>query len=273
MEKEKLESLLIDYIEGQLSSAQKAEVEKMLAEEADAAELHAQLKEVISVMEQVKEAEPSTSLRMKFESVLQEEIQKSMGRSSYAKASGAKQVFFQPWVLRAAAAIGFLVVGVAIGFWVNEYNQRREEIALLKEQMERNRHEMEQSKQAMISMLENSRSASQRLMGATVAYEMKQADDDIVNALVKSMNDDPNTNVRLAALEALGKFYKQSHVRNALVNSLSTQKDPMVQIALIRLLVQMKEKEVVNELEQITRDVNVIKAVKDEAHAGILKLS
>jgi hypothetical protein len=263
MEKEKLESLLIDYIEGQLSAEQKAEVEKMIANDAETAKLHAQLTEVMSAMDKEQESEPSVSLRMKFESALQAEIQKGKG----------KQVFFQPLVLRAAAAIGFLVVGVAIGFWVNEFNQRNREIAALKEQVERERQQAEKDKRLMISMLENPQSASQRLMGANVAYEMKQADDDIVRALVKSMNEDSNTNVRLAALDALGKFYKQSHVRNALVNSLSTQKDPMVQIALIRLLVQMKEKEVVNELEQITRDGTVIKAVKDEAHAGILKLS
>ncbi len=79
--------------------------------------------------------------------------------------------------------------------------------------------------------------------------------------------------MRLAALDALGKFYQQAHVRKSLITSLSVQKDPVVQIALIRLLVQMKEKQIVNELEKITRDGQVMKAVKDEAHSGILKLS
>jgi len=39
------------------------------------------------------------------------------------------------------------------------------------------------------------------------------------------------------------------------------------------MLVQMKEKEVITQLEKITRENSVIKAVKDEAHWGILKLS
>lgn len=263
MEKEKLESLLIDYIDGQLSGEERSEVEKMIASDKEVAQLHTQLKEVMGMMDDAEAKEPSSSLKLKFEQALQSEIRQSKG----------KQVFFQPWVLRAAAAIGFLVVGVAIGYWVNDYNQKREQVIALQDQLDKERRQAEQNKNELISMLGNRESASQRLMGATVAYEMKQADDDIVRALVKSMNEDPNTNVRLAALDALGKFYKQSHVRNALVSSLSTQKDPMVQIELIRLLVQMKEKEVVNELEQITRDGNVIKAVKDEAHAGILKLS
>jgi hypothetical protein len=256
MEKEKLESLLIDYIEGHVNEQQRKQAEELIASSQDIALLYEQLKEVMVTMDQVKEAEPSASLKLKFEEALQKEIGKTEG----------KQVFFQPWLLRAAAGIGFLVVGIAIGYWINENNQQKAEMAKLKEQVEEN-------KRMMMAMLDNQQSASQRLMGATVAYELKQADDDIVKALVKTMNEDPNSNVRLAALDALGKFYKQTHVRNALVTSLSSQKDPVVQIALIRLLVQMKEKEVVNELEQITRDGHVIKAVKDEAYAGILKLS
>jgi hypothetical protein len=256
MEKEKLESLLIDYIEGQLSEDQQQVIKELIAQDPEVAQLHLQLKEVMRVMDEVKESEPSPSLQLNFEEALKNEIQQAKG----------KQVFFQPWVLRAAAGIAFLIAGVAMGYWINENNQHKAEMAALKK-------EVEDNKRLMMAMLDNQQSASQRLMGATVAYELKQADDDIVRVLVKTMNEDPNSNVRLAALDALSKFYKQSHVRNALVNSLSTQKDPIVQIALIRLLVQMKEKEVVNELEQITRDGQVIKAVKDEAHAGILKLS
>lgn len=256
MEKEKLESLLIDYIEGHLNEEQRKQAQDLIASNADTNLLYQQLKEVMAAMDRAKEEEPSSSLKLKFEEALQREMRSSQG----------KQVFFQPWLLRAAAGIGFLVVGIAIGYWINQNNQQKAEMAKLKEQVEEN-------KRMMMAMLDNQQSASQRLMGATVAYELKQADDDIVKALVKTMNEDPNSNVRLAALDALGKFYKQAHVRNALVNSLSSQKDPVVQIALIRLLVQMKEKEVVNELEQITRDGNVIKAVKDEAYAGILKLS
>ncbi len=256
MEKEKLESLLIDYIEGQLTADQQKKVEELMAQNPEVAKLHAQLKEVMTLMDESREAEPSASLKTKFEAALSNEIQQSKG----------KQVFFQPWLLRAAAGIGFLIVGIAIGYWINESNQQKAEMVALKK-------EVEENKRMMMAMLDNQQSASQRLMGATVAYELTQADDDIVRVLVKAMNEDPNSNVRLAALDALSKFYKQSHVRNALVNSLPKQKDPVVQIALIRLLVQMKEKEVVNELEQITRDGNVIKAVKDEAYAGILKLS
>jgi anti-sigma factor RsiW len=265
MEKEKLESLLIDYIDGSLNEADRVIVEKELAQNPEAITLYNQLKEVISLMDKIQHAEPSFSLRAKFEKSLQEEIISS-GKSSSAKASEGKQLFFSPWTLRIAAAVVLVMIGVVIGNQINQNREHAEQLAAVKK-------ELEENKRVMMAMLENQQSASQRVMGANVAYEMKQADDEILNALINAMNEDPNTNVRLTALEALGKFYQQGQVRSKLIKSLATQKDPVVQIALIRLLVQMKEKEVVNQLEKITRDGMTIKAVKDEAHSGILKLS
>ncbi|HEV8515255.1 MAG TPA: HEAT repeat domain-containing protein [Cyclobacteriaceae bacterium] len=269
MEKEKLESLLIDYIDGNLNDAERAVVEKELQNESTS-KLYSQLKEVMDMMDSSKAKVPGVSMKQNFEKALQAEISKSESNqwsvSTQTTGKAEKQIFLQPWILRVAAAIVLVIVGVVIGDKINTNRQHAIAIAKLQEEVENN-------KRMMLSMLENQQSASQRVMGATVAYELPKADDEIVNALSKTLNEDPNTNVRLAALEALGKFYQQEHVRKTLVTSLSTQKDPVVQIALIRLLVQMKEKQIVNELEKITRDGRVMKAVKDEAHSGILKLS
>ncbi|GHM99412.1 hypothetical protein WSM22_09020 [Cytophagales bacterium WSM2-2] len=267
MEKEKLESLLIDYIDGNLNEAERAAVEKELSQNEGSAKLYHQLKEVMNLMDTAREMEPGVSVKRNFERALREEITLSDKDSNSGSSSKeGKQVFMQPWVLRAAAGIILVIVGIVIGDQLNKSHQHEKEMAELKRQVEENKH-------LMMSMLGDAQSASQRVMGANAAYELKQADDEIVNALTKAMDEDPNTNVRLTALEALGKFYKQGHVRSKLIKSLSSQKDPVVQIALIRLLVQMKEKDVVNQLEKITRDDSVIKAVKDEAHSGILKLS
>jgi HEAT repeat protein len=125
----------------------------------------------------------------------------------------------------------------------------------------------------MLGLLTNQQSASQRMVGATVAYQLVKADDEIVNALVKAMNEDPNTNVRLATLEALGKFKHEASVRKVLIESLAKQNDPVVQISLIQMMVDMKEKSIIGELEKLTQQKEILKAVKDEAYTGILKLS
>ncbi len=76
MEKEKLESLLIDYIDGNLGDADRALVEKELQHE-NTAKLYSQLKEVMGLMDNSKTKIPGLSLKQNFEKALQAEISKS----------------------------------------------------------------------------------------------------------------------------------------------------------------------------------------------------
>lgn len=257
MDKETLESRIIDYIDGKGTEQERAMVESELAHNKTSYALYEQLREVMATMDKVKTLEPSGKLKMEFEKALQTEI---------AAQKKTKTIFFSPVFYRAAAAVLLVMAGVAIGNWINNNKQQEKELAELKQQVDENRR-------VMMAMLENQQSASQRMTGLSVAYEMEKPDDEIVRVLVKTMNEDLNSNVRLAAMEALGKFSNEASVRNALIQSLSTQKDPVVQIALIQLLVKMNENGVVKQLEQMTKDASTMKAVRDEAYTGILKLS
>ncbi|MEQ9415520.1 MAG: HEAT repeat domain-containing protein, partial [Cyclobacteriaceae bacterium] len=178
----------------------------------------------------------------------------------------SKTIFFRPVIYRAAAGIALVLLGLAGGYWLNKTGQQERELAAL-------RKEMEATKQTMMAMLGNDQSASQRMQGVSVALTISSPDSDVVIALEKTMMSDPNTNVRLAALEALSKFVQEASIRKILTESLSKQDDPMVQIALIQLLVNLKERGVVNDLEKIIENDKSIDAVKDEAYTGIIKLS
>jgi len=259
MEKEKLESLLIDYIDGKLNESDRSFVEYELSKGEEAYAMYEQLREVIRAMDKSDSIEPTVSLKRDFNKFLESEIE------GIHKPKG-KEVSFQSNGYRIAAGVALVILGVSIGYQVNKNYRQEQELAKLK-------MEMDATKQMMMAMLDNQQSASQRMVGATVAYKMAKMDDEIVNALARSMNEDANTNVRLASLEALSKFYQEPGVQKVLIQSLSIQKDPVVQIALIQLLVLMREKSVVKDLEEIVDDPEILKAVKDEAYNGILKLS
>ena len=257
MEKEQLESLLIDYIDGKLNEADRKKAEQELVNNPEAYTLYEQLKEVMSAMDRSANLEPNVRSRRLFDELIHDEMR--MQKS-------AKVIVIQPAVYRVAAAIAFLVVAGFGGYWVVKNQQQENELAAI-------RKEMEATKHMMMAMMNNDQSASQRMTGVAVAYKFEKTDDEIVSVLTKTMHEDPNTNVRMAALEALSKFHEEPKVREVLVKSLSVQKDPIVQIALIQLLVTMKEKGVVKDLERLTKDKTIMKAVKDEAYSGILKLS
>jgi hypothetical protein len=257
MDKEKLESMLIDYIDGKLNEADKKIVEQKLIKNEEAYKLYEQLKEVIGAMDASSSLEPSKDLKSSFNQLLEREI---------AQQSKPKTIFFQPSFYRVAASLVFLIMAGLVGYWINKNHEQERVLVKLQEEVEQNR-------KMMMAMINNDQSASQRIMGVSVAYELNKPDDEIVKVLVKTMNEDPNTNVRMAALEALSKFHTEPGVRLALIRSLSIQKDPIVQIALIQLMVVMKEKRVIKDLERMTKEAGTMKAVKDEALAGIMRLS
>ncbi len=257
-DREKLEMQLIDYIDGKLSEAERREVEQELVRNEKAYNLYEQLKEVMHAMDRSTNLEPPHELKMKFDQFLMDEVASTRKEP--------KIVLFRPAFYRAAAAVALLVVGVGIGFWVSKQNDQQQEISRIKK-------EMEATKLMMMSLMDNKQSASQRIQGVNVALTIEAADDEVVKALAKRMNEDPNTNVRLAALDALGKFHGEPAVRKILIEALSKQKDPVVQIALIQILVKLKEKGVVNDLKIIVDDEETMKAVKDEAYSGIMELS
>ena len=251
---------MIEYVDGTLDETDCKLVEQVMASNLEIAKLHEQTRELLHMMNHVPLAEPSVKLKKNFEQSLQQEIAKQNG--------GRVVVFSMPKLYRIAAGIALLTTLSVAAYWVNKGIQQEREIAKIKE-------EMKQTKALMMTMLQNQGSAGQRLEGVSVSLKMKleQADDEIVNVLVRTLETDRNTNVRLASLEALARLHEQPHVRTKLVRALSKQTDPSVQIALIRLLVEMKEKESLKELQRISTDELMLPAVQDEAHAGILKLS
>jgi hypothetical protein len=123
-----------------------------------------------------------------------------------------------------------------------------------------------------LAALTNMDSPASRITAATEANQFKNTANDVVDALVQTLNTDPNANVRMAALDGLAKFYRDQYVRKKLITSLKKQKDPVVQIALIDLLTRMRESSILTELDQLVGDENTEKAVKDCAYSSMLRL-
>src|SRR5882757_4258460 len=103
MEKEKLEALLIDYIDGTLSSADRSIVEKEIAENESARILYKQLSEVMSAMDKSDSIDPGQNLRNSFNRLLEAEIEKQ---------KPSKTIFFQPAFYRIAASLLIIITAV-----------------------------------------------------------------------------------------------------------------------------------------------------------------
>lgn len=118
----------------------------------------------------------------------------------------------------------------------------------------------------------NISSAADRINAVSAAATLKNNRNEVVNGLLEVLSKDPNTNVRLAALDGLARFYRDDYTRKKLLVSLKKQTDPLVQIALIGLLTRMRESGIITELEKMVQDQSTEKTVKDCAYSSMLQL-
>ena len=95
---------------------------------------------------------------------------------------------------------------------------------------------------------------------------------EVVSALLDALSSDPNVNVRLAAVDALARFADRPVVRSGAVAALTDSGSPMVQIALIDWLVQVKQLASREAMKKLADDQRIDAAVRDRAAWGLQQL-
>jgi hypothetical protein len=168
MEKEKLEGMLIDYIDNKLNSVDRHQVEQELVRNAEAFKLYEELKEVMHLMDRSARLEPSAKLKNNFEALIAEELKAE---------KKTKTIFFHPTLYKVAAAVVLLVIFGTAGFYIKTQNDR----------IAANDEKWKEIEMRMMAMMGNDQSASQRIQGVNVSLKFEKPDDAIVDALVKTI--------------------------------------------------------------------------------------
>ncbi|MFN8341621.1 MAG: HEAT repeat domain-containing protein [Cyclobacteriaceae bacterium] len=251
-----IDTRILEYLEGQLPPNQEAALLEEIRQDPVLQNRLEQFRQLYKVMASSQEPSVPSGLADGFNQMLENEMRESPGLST-----GRSIIAWR------TAAVLLLLAALSVGtLWFRQHQVHEQELAQI-------RSEMEKTRAIILSMIGDQQSPSQRMQGVQVAMKQDPSDLELKQVLLHTLNEDPNSNVRLAALEALGKLHQNQGIAEELVKSLPLQKDPVVQIALIRLLVQWKEKEVKPALEEIIRSQETIRPVKDEAYSGLLKLS
>jgi hypothetical protein len=256
----RLEELVAKYNEGLADPSEIKMLEQLIEEgKVDLTQLH----ELNKLDEQMLKMEmPSPSLRT-------DDLFYSMLKNEKRKAKGGFFSFQLPdlnvFLPRLAFAMVLIVAGFAGGYFMNrptsiatptgDVQQLTKEVSDLKEMM-------------MLSLLEKE-SASDRLRAVSLTSEMDNVSGKVTLALFQTLNNDPNVNVRLAALEAIKLYVKDSEVRKQLIESISKQDSPLVQLELAQLMVAIQEKKSVSELKKLLDSEATPKEVKNKIKESI----
>jgi hypothetical protein len=209
----------------------------------------AALRRVWEELERLPEELPGEEARQRFAANLAPWLETAQtaaaggARQALARLGGALESWLERWLPRrplaqAGLAAATLALGVALGWghgfglWrgvgggaagpAAQIGELRDEVRSL-------------SRLVTLSLLKQD-SASERLRGVSFGRQAGAGDDRVLAALLDTLRHDPDVNVRLAAVDALAPVLGRPVVRDQMLQQVAAQRSPMVQIALIDLL-------------------------------------
>jgi len=229
---------------------------------ADLAELNAVWRAMESLKSAKQEA-PDPAAKARFLDML-EAYRAGMGVAVEMPVRRAGGFASRP-VWQAAMAAGLLVLGVFAGRYLALPRQENPEVAQLKGQVESLRQLV------ALSMMQQ-QSPGARLRGVSYSEQIAQPDSQVQQALLYTVNHDSNVNVRLSAVDALQKFSGNPEVARAMIDAIYVQESPLVQVALIDMLVQTSARSVAPAMAKLAKDAQVDEVVRQRAAWALERL-
>src|SRR5580700_2322954 len=268
MKCEEIGELLPDYFEGSLKAEQDDLVEQHIAQCGDCREDVAIWKKLSLLPTE----QPSAGSRERFESMLRAY---QTGRND--KAAGverSKRGSVWNWWRSPMGAVAWSAALLVIGIFAGNYlgnrrvhtNTDRDEITALRMEMTNMRQMVE------LSMLQQ-QSASERLQAVSYSRREDQLDPQVMSALVHTLRYDGSVDVRLAALDALSRHGAQPQVHKGVVDALQEQQSPLVQVALIDLMLEWRDPDAAQRLRDFVQTPNLNPAVRQRADWALSRLN
>jgi hypothetical protein len=266
---EKIREQIPECLAGRLDKAAREQLVEHLEACASCRTEVAELNAVWRALESMKAADAEPAMKLRFMEVL-EAYKAGAGQATEMPKASPRSGWFVPmkpaWQIAMAASL--LVGGVFLG----RYESRPEpatpntEVAQLKGEIEGLRQLV------ALSMLQQ-QSPSARLRGVSYSEAMSQPDQQVEQALLSAVTHDSNVNVRLSAVDALQKFAGRPDVIRAMAQAIPVQDSPLVQIALIDMLVQLNAKAETPALAKLTLDGETDEVVRQRAAWAVQKLT
>lgn len=241
---EKYIDLVTGYLQNDLNPEEQKKLDNLVESgEIDLLDLK-EMEMMYGKMDSIDTPKPSSAMRDRFYSMLEEEKQAqtvSWSHKLNVWIDEQKHRFQLRYVVYAAAVF---LAGLMVGDLYAPISNQDEQIDQLMSEVSQMREVM------MISLLDNS-SPTERLKAVNISSEIRSVDERVVNALLKTLNNDSNVNVRLAAVDALTSHASNPAARSGLINSIANQQSPIVQAALADAMLALQERQSVDEFKKL----------------------
>lgn len=277
---EKANELLAGWMDNQLTDAERSEMEAHVVSCAACRVVFERNRFLWDRMGEIVVPQPSDKMQVRFDAMLATYAEEQRGRFSL-------WVYFRElFAVRPGFVWGYslvlVVVGVGLGVLLRSGSlgssdsegrvgggsavaASGDQMRALTEQV----HEMREM--VLLTLLENP-SASERIRGVSYTSEIKHVNKKVVDALLSTLNNDPNSNVRLMTLEALTHYSDDPAVRSGLVESILQQDSPLMQAALADVMLRLQEKKAVKPFKELLQQKDLNEMVRTKIQQTLTRL-
>jgi len=264
-----IKQLFPDYLIGDLDTQTQTTVQNHMARCDACREELESLSEIWTKLGVVPDQHPGDSLRTRFYAML-EAYKHGLEQQRSESRRRSFTAWLEQWWPRQPAfqlslTLFVLAAGLTAGLLIKGGSPSGEQLSPL-------RREVNSLRLTMASSLLDNQSASDRIKGINMSAELADPGGDLLGRLLDTLENDDSINVRLAAVDALYLFRDRPGVREGLTRSLSRQESPFVQVALIDLIVSLREQRAVEALRSLLQNENLNTEVKERAEQGLVDL-
>jgi hypothetical protein len=268
--------LIPDFLMGSFDTARREEIQDHLRSCMDCKREFESLGTLWNSLGDIRAEKPTPILRERFYAMLAA-YEHGMNQSNTkplivdAVNTLIERVWPKQPAIQFALALSLFVVGGVVGSQINRSNEKPSQPDTSIE-MATLRGEVQAMNRMLAVSLMQQQSASERLRGITLTSQFQQPDHELTGALFEAMNYDPNVNVRLAAIDALQQYGSDPLVRKGIIDALTKQASPLVQMALIDASVSLRERQSASVFEKMLKNPKLNASVKSRVETALKEL-
>jgi anti-sigma factor RsiW len=260
-----------DILTGEFSPKERPAIDAHLAQCASCSEELRRVTETWTKLGILPQEQPSPALRDRFYTMLEAYREGAEAHAQASPAVSPKSAIleffrFRRPAFRFAAAAALLLAGIGGGLFLGRSGSLGGRVGRLQAQVD----ELRQT--TALSLLRQP-SSSERLLGVSYSEQVRTPGRPTIEALLRTLDEDPSVNVRLAAADALYLFASEAQVRDGIIASIGRQSSPLVQVALIDLLVEIREKRAAEALKVLIERKAIAPEVKQRAEQGLRQIT
>lgn len=258
MDCNEVKNLIIDRLDENLPESILNQIDKHIETCDSCQEELIQTGKLLNLVSATEDEEPAPGIKDNFYSMLNKEAHKIKVTRPDKRTAFLNRHKIITRLKYAASIIILISLGFIAGSQTQKTTNTKNEISLLRE-------EISQLQQHANLVALNQPSASERLKVINTVNREPAINNELLYSLVNTLNNDDNVNVRMAAAYALAKYPENEFVRTSLIQSLDNQTEPIIQISLIGILVDIQDKRAKPAIENMLKKENILPEVKVHA--------